>query len=33
VEEHLSLLESHRRDREDHDKLRFMHRRTGSEAG
>ena len=33
VEEHLSLLDSHRRDRLDQDKLRFMHRRTGSEAG
>ena len=30
---HLALLEAHRKDRVEGDKLRFMHRKTGFEAG
>ncbi len=33
VEEHLALLDLRKREREETENLRFLHRRTGSEAG
>ena len=33
LEEHIAMLDLREREREEHENLRFMHRRSGSEAG
>ena len=33
LEEHIAMLDLREKERQDHENLRFMHRRSGSEAG
>ena len=33
LEEHIAMLDLREKEREDHENLRFMHRRSGSETG